>query len=261
MKSIQNEKAAASADLALKRVGLADKEVKVYLALIELGPSPVRSIAARSGINRGTTYEVLKSLIDLGLVSYFHKVRHQYFAAEHPSKLQALLASRSRELSQAQRELQEIIPILAGRTSVDTGRPRVRFFEGASGIRTMLEDVLSIMATEPNKEYRVYSFADVREHLYTGFRDFAERRVKLGIRVRVIALGPGGKLWGLDERRWLPGDEHDLTYQIIYAGKFAMISLDDRDQPIGALVEDQRVAKTQQLIFDRLWATLSDKNS
>lgn len=244
--------------LVLKRIGLTEKEAAIYLALFELGPSPVRSLAARSGINRGTTYEILKSLIDRGLVSYFHKVRHQFFTAENPAKLQSILENRSRELAQAQRELQELLPMLASRAGQNAGRPRVRFFEGASGIRTMLEDVLTTMAAEKEKEYRVYSFADVREHLYTGFRDFAERRVKLGIRVKAIALGPGGKLWGLDERRWLPGDEHDLTYQIIYAGKFAMISLDDRGQPIGALVEDQRVARTQQLIFDRLWETLAD---
>lgn len=36
----------------LKNAGLADKEAKVYLAMLELGPSPVLPIAAKAGVNR-----------------------------------------------------------------------------------------------------------------------------------------------------------------------------------------------------------------
>ena len=243
-------------ELVLGRIGLNDKEITIYVTLFELGPSPVRSIAVKSGINRGTTYEVLKGLIHRGLVSYFQKTRHQYFAAEEPQKLLALSELRSRELVQTQRELTELIPLLEARRGTNAAQPRVRFFEGTRGIRTILEDVLETMKKETDKSYRVYSFADVREHLYVGFRDFVDRRVKFGIRVRTIALGPGGKLWGLDERRWLKGAEGALTYQILYANKFAMISLDENDQPVAALVEDPKIAQTQQLIFDNLWELL-----
>ena len=243
---------------ALRQAGLNEKEASVYIALLELGPSPVRSLAVRTGINRGTTYEVLKALIDVGLVSYFHKTRHQYFAAEHPSKLTALLDLRQRELEQTRKIMDQVMPLLEAKSSTTTGQPRVRFFEGTSGIRAILHDVLTTMTTAESKEYAVYSSADVRDYLYQGFHDFAKKRVKLGIRVRTIAMGPGGKLWGLDERRWLSGNPHSPTYQILYAGKLALISLDEQGRPVGTIVEDERVAKTQRLIFDQLWSTLSD---
>jgi sugar-specific transcriptional regulator TrmB len=242
---------------AIAQAGLNEKEVTVYVALLELGPSPVRTIAVRTGINRGTTYEVLKSLIDFGLVSYFHKTRHQYFTAEHPRKITALLELRQHELEQTQQLMKDVVPLLEAKITSTSGQPRVRFFEGLQGVRAILEDVLSTMTETPAKEYVVYSSADVREHLYLGFHDFAKKRVKLGIQVRTIAMGPGGKLWGLDERRWLSGSPHSPTYQIIYAGKLALISLDDRGRPVGTIVEDERIAKTQRLIFDQLWDTLA----
>ncbi len=257
----QEKKNEISADFEalLRRVGLTEKEVQVYLTLLELGPAPVRNIAVKSRINRGTTYEVLKALIDRGLVSYFEKTRHQHFMAEDPSKLLALVEYRTRELAKTKDQLSELLPLLEERQGKGAGRPRVRFFEGSRGVRTILEDVLETMRDHDEKLYRVYSFADVRDHLYVGFRDFVDRRIKLGIRVKTIALGPGGKLWGLDERRWLKGAEGALTYQLLYADKFAMISLDESGNPVTSLVEDPKIAETQRVIFDTLWSLLGTK--
>lgn len=253
-----SQRVTARVESALRRMGLNEKEARVYMTMLELGSQPVRAIAAASGINRGTTYEILKSLIAQGLVSYFQKTRHQHFVAEDPSKLEALLTLRNRELEQTRRIVSEIVPLLQSRIPATDAPTRVRFFEGSSGIRTILEDVLRTVEADPKKEYHVYSSADIRDHLYIGFRDFSEKRVKLGIRVKTISLGKGGKLFGLDNRKWIPSVNHAPTYQIIYPGKLAMISLTDQGNPVGALLEDASASTTQKIIFDQLWSLLPD---
>lgn len=55
------------------QLGLHEKEISVLLALMSLGPSPVRAIADKARVNRGTTYDILKSLITHALVSYYHQ--------------------------------------------------------------------------------------------------------------------------------------------------------------------------------------------
>ncbi len=249
-------------ELALSRLGLVEKEITTYLAMLSLGPSPVRAIAQKTGINRGTTYELLRGLIVRGLVSYFHKTRHQYFSAEDPSKLKALVELKRNEIDQTGKLIAEVVPLMTA-SSVPNGRgPRVRFFEGPAGIRTMLEDVLETMQRQDQKEYFVYSSADVREYLYASFHDFSKKRVKHGIRVRTISIGAGGKLWGLDERRWLPVEKHAPTYQIIYDGRIAIISVDeDEGRATGVIIEDPRVAETQRLIFEQLWDMLPVRGS
>ena len=81
----------------LKNLGLNDKEIKIYLACLRLGPSPVRKIAQESGVNRGTAYDILRSLIKLGLVSYYHKDKNQYFIAENPEKLKEALDQKRKD--------------------------------------------------------------------------------------------------------------------------------------------------------------------
>ncbi|MCK5266986.1 MAG: helix-turn-helix domain-containing protein, partial [Spirochaetes bacterium] len=64
---------------SLRKFGLKDKEIKIYLTLLTLGPSSVRKIALEANINRGTGYDILKKLIEMGLVSHYEKKSYQYF--------------------------------------------------------------------------------------------------------------------------------------------------------------------------------------
>ena len=56
-----------------KKLGLSEKEAAVYLSLLEHGASSVRNLAVLAGLNRGTTYDILKKLQELGLASFYHK--------------------------------------------------------------------------------------------------------------------------------------------------------------------------------------------
>ena len=54
---------------ALKSIGLTEGEIKIYLALLELGSSSIGQIIKRSGISGSKTYEVLDRLSQKGLIS------------------------------------------------------------------------------------------------------------------------------------------------------------------------------------------------
>ena len=51
---------------SLKSLDLSDREIAIYLALLELGPASIRDIAAKADVNRGSTYETLKTLVKNG---------------------------------------------------------------------------------------------------------------------------------------------------------------------------------------------------
>ncbi len=61
----------------LKKLGFDEKDIRLYLILLSLGPSPVRKVAQATGINRGTAYDILKQLVKQGLVVYYHKEKNQ----------------------------------------------------------------------------------------------------------------------------------------------------------------------------------------
>lgn len=243
----------------LKNFGLSDKEIAVYTALIELGPSPVRVLAQKSKVNRGTTYDILRSLMEQGLVSYYNTETHQYFAAESPDKLITALQDRQRQLGTLQQEISDNLPELKTMFEREGGRPQVRLYEGLKGVRQILEDVLTAMAQSSDKQYFVYSSLSLRDEVYEAMPDFTKKRIKHGITVQTIALGEGGETAGLAERKWLPTTDAPIraTYDLMYDGKVAHISLDDANQPMGVVIENQGVYETQKMIFESVWNQLS----
>lgn len=242
---------------ALGQLGLDSRQVSVYRALHKLGPASIRDIAKESGTNRGSTYETLKKLVTMGLVSYLPKGRRRVFQAEDPERLLTLGASRQQALSQALEDIRnDIIPALKqSRPEFSPGN--VRFYEGDDGVELVLRDILDCTTRSGDKSYSVISTKTLREHLYRPFPNFTRTRVQRGIAVRVIAVGEGGDDAELAERKWLPAAAGtDASYIAIYPPKVAMITLAGSNYPVVVIIDSAAIASTQQLMFDTLWQLL-----
>ncbi|MBH41088.1 MAG: transcriptional regulator [Candidatus Magasanikbacteria bacterium] len=239
----------------LKKLGFSDKTAKVYLGLLLLGPSSVRTLAAHVEYNRGTTYDALKWLQEEGVVSFFKKDSKQHFVAENPEMLHAIVKKRQSELSRVEQSVEKHIPELLALYNAGGGRPVARYYDSNS-IHLILEDVLDVCEQDEESLYRIYSAEGVREYLYDNFPTFSDVRITKGISVKVIAVGKGGELRGLDERKWLQANTQTPTYILMYPGKTAYISLNAAEKPIGVVIENEGVYETQKAIFDSLWETV-----
>jgi HTH-type transcriptional regulator, sugar sensing transcriptional regulator len=246
----------------LSRLGFSQKEVGVYLTLLRRGPSSVRQLASAADVNRGTTYDILKSLQDQGLVSYYEKKKKTYFVAQEPKTLTGLVKQRKEEAQTLEEDLKAVLPELSSIAVVgEKAKPVARYFHGAKGVKSILEEVLSDMAQCENKHYYVYSSATISNHLYEAIPDFTKQRIKSGIEVSVISLGAGGTNGEeLSHRRWLNKDDAAPTYTIVFCDKSAFISLDESNHPQGVIITDKNLANTETILFESLWKTLTDES-
>jgi len=242
---------------ALGQLGLDRRQVRVYRALLRLGPASIRDVAAAAGVNRGSTYETLKQLAALGLVNYLPRGRRRVFQAEDPERLLALGEGRQQALALALEELRrDIVPALR-QSGPEFSPGNVRFYEGDDGVELVLRDILDSTTRSGAKRYAVISTKTLREHLYRPFPNFTRTRVQRGIHVRVLAVGEGGDDAELAERKWLPAaDATDASYIAIYPPKVAMITLAERNYPVVVIIDSAAIASTQQLLFDTLWQLL-----
>ena len=238
----------------LKALGLSDREIAIYCALLQLGPASIRDLAAKADVNRGSSYETLKGLVKKGIVNYLPKGKRRIFQAEDPSRLLALAEEKQQALEQTLNSLKsDIIPGLR-HLKPEFATSNVRFYEGDEGVEFVLKDILS--ATDKgNKTYSVISTQALREHLYRPFPSFTKQRIAKGISVRVLAIGEGGDEAELAERKWMKG-EGDASYIAIYPPKVAMISLTKNDFPVAVVIDSDAIAGTQQIMFDTLWRAL-----
>jgi HTH-type transcriptional regulator, sugar sensing transcriptional regulator len=239
----------------LKKIGFSDKSANIYLALLSLGPSSVRKLAEFCDLNRGTTYDALKWLQDQEVVSFYHKDTKQHFVAEDPQRLHDIIAKQEQELKEVDKQIDRFVPELQALHHKGGDRPMAKYY-GKDEINIILEDVLAVCEEDEEKTYRIYSTEGLREYLYENFPTFSDVRIAKGISVKVIAIGEGGELRGLDERKWLNMKNETPTYIIIYSGKTAYISLNAKEEPVGVVIENRGVCETQKNIFDDLWNRL-----
>jgi HTH-type transcriptional regulator, sugar sensing transcriptional regulator len=239
----------------LKSLGFNDKTANIYLALLRLGPSSVRILAQKCDLNRGVVYDKLKWLQEKDLVNFYKKDSKQLFVAENPNKLHDLVKEKTQELQEYDRRLEKIVPELNSLYNKGGQRPISRYYS-KDKIKDILQDILDTCENSEENEYRIYSTAGIREYLYDGFETFSDVRISKSISVKVIAIGKGGQLRGMDERKWLKANNETPTYILIYPGKTAYISLNAQDEPVGVVIENEGVFQTQKIIFDNLWSKL-----
>lgn len=241
----------------LTAFNLSEKAVRVYLALLERGASSIRQVAEASKINRQTTHELLRLLIDRGLVTYYKDHAREAYAALDPDVLLSMADDQLAQLSGAREELKKGIDALRLRTGKSKLMATVRFYQFHKGVRAILEDVLLVMRKEKNKMYRIYSNNLLSPVLHEAYPTFTQDRIEAGIRVRALGIGGRGQVQGLDERKHLSTTVSAPTYMLIYGTKVAMISMDDYSRPRAVLMDDAALMETHRLIFDLHWDALN----
>jgi sugar-specific transcriptional regulator TrmB len=127
----------------LEDLGFSDKEVKVYLAALRLGMQPASVLAKNLKMNRVTTYVICKKLIDRGVANAVTRNNIQYFTVERPEALVKYAERQEHAWERRKKSIEKNIPEFADYMRDISSLPKVRFYEGIEGIKTVYEDTLS----------------------------------------------------------------------------------------------------------------------
>ncbi len=159
----------------LRGLGFSEREVRVYLALLELGEVTVGPLAAKTRIQHSKVYQTIEKLIDRGLVSFVIKSKTRYFQAQDPRNI-------LHSLKEKEREFLDILPNLV-QLKKKAREPQIaRVYEGYKAIRAMFDGLFSAL----NDASIYYVFAFKEEYLQNNVaKDFlrnihlklAEKRV------------------------------------------------------------------------------------
>ena len=235
-------------------LGFAEKEARVYLAMLELGPATATKIARKAGINRTTSYDILDDLAQDGLINLLGETKVQRYAAENPKKVINFLENRIKKAQAKLAQAQGLIPQLLSVYNTKE-KPRVRYYEGRDGVKEAFEDTLT--ATETIRIYAVGEdmFSALSEEY---FRDYFARRVTQGIATRVIAPDTPesravAKTDAQDMRTTLlvPADQFYFSTETnIYDNKIMIASWREK---FAVIIESKEIAEGYKKTFELAW--------
>jgi sugar-specific transcriptional regulator TrmB len=239
----------------LKSIGLSDNEAKVYLAMLELGPSSVIDIARKAQVNRPTTYVQIESLKKRGLVSTQTSGKKQLYIAESPEHLEDLLDSQLHQIAVHKEMLSQVLPNLLSMHQATGSRPTVRFFDGKEGLLQMQKLLLKSDA----KEVVAIAALDEILNVFPSHRSsYSKKRIEKGISSKLIYSSGKGPILkdsdaeSLRESRYIPPEKLPFNGDItIFQNTVMITSL--RGQISGIVIEHQGIAESFKGFFSFLW--------
>ncbi len=242
----------------LKQLGLSENEAKVYMAMLELGPSVVVEIARKAGTNRPTTYVQIESLKKKGLISTQAKGKKQLFIAESPDKLELLIESELRTVEGRKSELNNFLPELLNLFNTSGQRPHVKFFEGKEGVLALQKEFLK---TDDTPICGITSLDNVFELFPEYENTYIKKRAQKKIPSRIIYTSRKGPILkeldesSLRESKYIEPDKLPLGVDItILKDKVAIIAL--KGKISGTLIEHKEVADSFRAIFELVWSKI-----
>jgi sugar-specific transcriptional regulator TrmB len=131
------------ADL-LSKVGLTAKQAQLFLIIYQYGSKPASTLAKMLGDERTNTYKALQVLIRMGLVAETNKQGIKQFYIPDKQVLRNRIMQQKSDI-----ESQELLlpKIEAELVKFDEQHispiPKMRFFEGKSGITQLFENILN----------------------------------------------------------------------------------------------------------------------
>lgn len=93
----------------IQRLGLTEKESKLYLTSLRVGPASMQVLARKAKIDRGTAYHVAQTLGEKGLFGIVEKGKRPLFGVSDPSKLFSYVEQRKAEADRHFAAMQEMI--------------------------------------------------------------------------------------------------------------------------------------------------------
>ncbi len=232
----------------LTNLGLQAKESKVYLAALELGTAPASDIALRAKMNRVSTYDILKKLIERGFVSTHIQKKVKYFSATSPDLLRQDFRKKYMDFKEALPDLRR----LQGTSS----HPHIRYYEGLEAVKKIYADTL-------NSRTEILNYADsksIREFWPTYDEDYVNERVKRRLYLRGISPKDehGRRVAAENEKKYreirlVQAGPFSFANEInIYDDKVGIVSF-SKNEVMGMIIESPEIANTQRAIFMMAW--------
>lgn len=223
----------------LKDAGLTENEEKIYIALVELGPTLAGKISRKTGLHRRTVYDVTETLIEKGLVGYILENNRRIFSAVDPQRI-------IDKIEEKKHSLLPLIDSLKQKFKSSKSGEKTNFYRGKNGLKMVFEsqldypEILILGATREAYNKMPYYF-----------KWFNERRKEKKVKIRVITSDKTIQPKILAETRYLSEKYAQHMVLNIYGDNVAMILWGKN--PFAIVIEQKEFASGYRKYFELLW--------
>ncbi|MBI5148626.1 hypothetical protein HZA33_03015 [Candidatus Pacearchaeota archaeon] len=229
----------------LRDLDFTDNEIKIYITLLRIGRARAGRLSKEASLERTSTYNGLKRLIEKGMVSSTIEANKKVFSPADPSNILEVFREK-------QERARLIIPQLKELKKFEREKENILRFRGYSGVKTVLNDVLNsckenteylIMGSEGQLSDRMPEFAEI----------FVARKDRKRLRAKIL-IREGRKTEPYSrftQVKYVPQEVISPANITIYSNKVAIVLWSKI--PEAVIIDDENASKTLKGYFDFMW--------
>ena len=242
----------------LEKIGLSKQEAKVYLSALKLGVAKASDIAQKAKIKREASYYILKLLEEKGFISEVIKSGVKYYNSIQPKRILEILEEEKQQKTNA---IKEILPELDKMQKIAITRPKVEFYEGVEGFKT----VVSILVQEKNQVIYCYVPEKILHFLPSFHPQFRRRRKEQNVKIKVITESTEfmHQIKEADKEELRETRFNDGIIQgrgsafYILSDAILILKANEKEQ-LGIYIKEEGTARLQKEIFEKVWKDSKD---
>lgn len=237
---------------ALLELGLNRNETAAYMALTQLGESPVSAVAKKAGLTRTTTASVLERLCADGYMSSHRYRGKTWYWIESPKMI-------GRALENRMKIAKELEGLLADFYRSEADFPSAKIYDTKSGIKTFIEKTLNAL----EKDAVILTIDTPGAGNYTRIFSDGFGEVLLDIkrkkRITTRTLIPWGFLKDIDPKKKSAQDIvlRELPQEIRFSASFWIVGdtlvLFSGRYPFIVAVRHRIIVSSMRSILEYLW--------
>ena len=129
----------------LKELGLTSSEIKVYLALLDLGDSTRGDIVNKSGISGSKIYDILEKLKEKGLISIYDQNQIRHFKPVNPKQILNYIDCKKEEVNKIEQDAKSILPMLLLKFNSTAKEQEVELLNGLKGLEILFREQIDLL--------------------------------------------------------------------------------------------------------------------
>ncbi len=234
----------------LENLGLTKIEARVYLELLKLGSTKTGPLIKKTELHRATVYDILKRLLEKGLISYVVKEKTKYFQVANIENFFDSIETQKQKLKEKERLSKEIVKKLQLIKEQARNKESASIFQGKKGIITIFEDILNY------EEYFAFAskgkFKEILEDYFDQFQN-KKKLKKIVVRILIDEGLRGSQyvksIYG--KVKFLPKEYNYPTATFVYGDNVAFFVF--TEYPTAFLIESKELAGSFKSYFNLLW--------
>ena len=230
----------------LEDIGMTNAEIKVYLALLELGSTTAGPVIDKSGLQNSVVHMTLHKLIEKGFASYVREGKIKHYQAIDPKNI-------LRYIDEKKERFQELLPELLIKQQTAKEKQEITVFRGKNGVKELMYALLE---------------AGGKEHVTIGapaeslmlpdewWYSYHKKRAAKGIKARLLFY-ESLRYWKAEKKyknaevRYTAVGKEPLTETIIRNDKVGIIIWTEK--PMGILFHHKKMADSYREFFELTW--------